>query len=372
MKVTHLVTFFEPSFAGGIQRYVGEVARLQRRIGIDASVLTVTLPVRRHPVIPTSGMSEWSLENQKLPITASNAWAVLFRTPFCPPLLNNLRHIKADIVHIHGPSPWLEFAVRLAQPQAKLVLTVHNSFPNTTLAERLLSRYAGHILQNTMDSVNAIIVPSRVFLEEVTPGKLLKKYNARIHVVPPGVNHNHFYNLALRRDEQLVLFVGHLRHEKGLHVLIEALALMSNCKLLVLASVSYESEYFQKVRRLAIEKLGERAAFVLNPDYRTLLEAYNKAVCVVVPSIGLESWNLVLLEAAACGAACVRSGLPSLAWADFAGVAPPGDALALADVIRRVLEQRPVFEMAALSASQGYSWELTASKSIEVYREVAT
>ena len=124
------------------------------------------------------------------------------------------------------------------------------------------------------------------------------------------------------------------------------------------------------MRRLAQEKLGDRATFVLNPDYKTLFEAYNRATCVVVPSIGLESWNLVLLEAAACGAACVRAGLPSLAWADFAAVAPPGDALALATVIQSAFEHRPALEMAALRAAQGYSWEITASNSIEVYRRV--
>jgi glycosyltransferase involved in cell wall biosynthesis len=223
-----------------------------------------------------------------------------------------------------------------------------------------------------MASANAIIVPSQTFLGEIASEEVLKRCDTRVHIVPPGINHSRFYHLALPRDERLVLFVGHLRREKGLHVLIEALIHMPDYRLQVLASVSYESEYFQNVRKLAQEKLGDRATFVFNPDYRTLFEAYNKAACVVVPSIGLESWNLVLLEAAACGAACVRAGLPSLAWADFAGVAPPGDALALATAVQSALEHRPALEIAALRAAQGYSWERTASQTIEVYKGITT
>ena len=69
--------------------------------------------------------------------------------------------------------------------------------------------------------------------------------------------------------------------------------------------------------------LGDRVKFVLSPDRPTLIDAYNRASCVVVPSLGLESWNLVLLEAAACGTACVRTELPGLAWAEFE-IAPGG------------------------------------------------
>jgi len=370
MKVTHLLTFFEPAYAGGIQRYVSEVARLQRRAGIDASVMTVTLPVGLRPVIPDSTAAEWNSENQELPVTAKNALGIFYRTPVCFSLFSDLRHYSGEIIHLHGPSPWLEFALRAALPRSKLVFTVHNSYPGTTLVERWLSRQAGNMLQNTMASASAIIAPSRAFLKEIAVDEVLKQYDGRVSIVPPGVNHSRFFPLDLPRDERLILFVGHPRREKGLHVLIEALTHLPDCRLLVLASVSYESGYFREVRRMALEKLGDRVSFSLNPDYRTLLEAYNKAACVVAPSTGLESWNLVLLEAAACGTACVRTGLPSLAWADFAEVASPGDARALARSIQGAIEKRAALEASALRAAAGYSWELTAAKTDAVYEGV--
>jgi D-inositol-3-phosphate glycosyltransferase len=372
MKVTHLVTFFEPAYAGGIQRYVGEIARWQRQAGVDASVLTVTLPARRRPAVPASTAAEWNLENRGLPITTRSAWGIFYRTPFCLALLADLRGLAGEIVHLHAPSPWLEFALSLVRPKTSLVLTVHNGYPGTTMAERWLSRRAGALLRSTMAAASAIIVPSQAFLKEIAPDRVLSNRINRIHVVPPGINHSRFYPLNLPRDERLILFVGHLRREKGLHILIEALTHMPDCRLQVLASVSYESQYFQNVRKLAREKLGERVNFVLNPDYNTLLQAYNKAACVVVPSTGLESWNLVLLEAAVCGTACVRSTLPSLAWADFAGVAPPGDALALAAAVRGALEHRTALEMAAVRAARDYSWERTATQTTAVYEDILT
>ena len=135
--------------------------------------------------------------------------------------------------------------------------------------------------------------------------------------------------------------------------------MLPHLRLQVLGTVSYEDSYYKRVRQDAELRLGDRVRFTLSPDSDVLLDAYNRASCLVVPSLGLVSWNLVLLEAAACGTACVRTDLPGLGWADFALTAPPNDASQMAGAIDAAITRREELGAGAESAATGYSWERT-------------
>jgi glycosyltransferase involved in cell wall biosynthesis len=199
------------------------------------------------------------------------------------------------------------------------------------------------------------------------PPRLARSIGPKLYVLPPGVDHQQFRPLGVPRDESCVLFVAHIRPEKGLHVLVEAMSRLPRLRLEVLCTVSYEAAYFRRVRGDARRLLGDRVKFVLSPDRPTLIDAYNRASCVVVPSLGLESWNLVLLEAAACGTACVRTELPGLAWAEFAVPAPTGDAELTARAIERAIADRDELGARAKSAADEYSWERTCRETVAAY-----
>ena len=371
MKVTHLVQFFQPEYVGGIQRYVAELAKRQQQEGLDVSILTVALPARQHYSGNGRVTDDWHRENESLKVLSRKSWGVFQRTPIYPGLVADVRRLEADVLHLHGPSPWFEAALRLARPlQARLVLTLHNTFPQTTMAQRLLGRVGRRLLHSTVHSADVVIAPHSEFLHDLVPEPLLRRSEGRVHFLPPGVDRNHFRPLGVARDEKLVVFVAHLRPEKGLHVLVEAMSMLPDLRLDVLATVSYEDSYYRKVRRQAEALLGPRVRFVLSPGPKALLQAYNRAACVVVPSLGLESWNLVLSEAAACGAACVRSDLPGLAWADFALTAPPNDPRLIARAIERAIAQREELGVQAKRAVNGYTWERTSRETLAAYRHV--
>ena len=369
MRVVHLVQFFEPGYVGGIQRYVAELARRQQEQGLDVSVLTVALPGRYSNGANGNSPAQWKRDNGLLRVVSRRSWGLLLRTPIYPTLLADVRRLDADVVHVHGPSPWFEGALLLARPRrGRLVVTVHNTFPQTTVAQRQLGRVARALLNKTLDRADAVIAPHEAFVQALVSEAARRRLGDRLHILPPGVDAARFPPLGLERDETTVLFVAHLRPEKGLHVLVEALDMLPDLRLDVLATVSYEGAYYERVRRAAEERLGPRVRFVLGPGSDTLVEAYNRAACLAVPSVGLESWNLVLLEAAACGAACVRTDLPGLAWADFALTAPPDDPGRLADAIRTAVGQREELGARAKRAADGYSWERTCRETLAAYR----
>ena len=353
MRVVHLLHFFEPGYVGGIQRYVGELVRSQRDSGIDASVFTVGLPRGSRARIDPDEAARWERDYGRIPVTRRTAWALWQRTPVYPTLFRDLRRLEADVIHLHGPSPWFEAAVALGGSlRGRLVVTLHNTFPRTTAVQRWLGGVGRMLLHRAMDRADAVIAPHAAFLEDLVPERLGRRWAGRMQFVPPGIDHDRFHPTGAPRDPGAVLFVAHLRPEKGLHVLVEAMARLPGYRLEVLASVSYERGYYQRVRRRAEALLGSRVRFTLAPDAETLRDAYNRAGCVVVPSLGLESWNLVLLEAAACGAPCVRTDLPGLAWADFAVAAAAGDPASLADAIEAAMADRKgLGERARLAAA---------------------
>jgi glycosyltransferase involved in cell wall biosynthesis len=364
MKVVHLVHFFQPGYVGGIQRYAVELGHRQQSAGIDVSVFTIELPRLRGGAQPhPNGL------NGSLPVLTKRAWGTFLRTPIYPPLLSDIRHLDADIVHVHGPSPWFDAALLASRPRdACIVLTLHNTFPRTTLAQRWLGRIGQTALHRTIARSKIVIAPHLDFARELIGAATVQGLGDRLRIVPPGVDHTTFRPIGVPRDPNLVIFVAHVRPEKGLHVLVEAVRDLPGIRLEVLATVSYELSYFRRVRRTAQAQLGDRVRFIIDPDPATLVDAYRRAGCVVVPSLGLESWNLVLLEAAACGAPCVRTDLPGMSWADFAVVVPANSPSQLADGIRLALTQVTELGGRASDAARRYSWDRTHQETLAAYR----
>jgi glycosyltransferase involved in cell wall biosynthesis len=390
MKVVHLAPFVEPGYTGGMQRYVTELAREQRCAGIDASIYTLRLG-EPHPHAPSPSTRRGSLNGDYLPVAGRRASFVWQRTPVHPMLVRDLGEIEADVVHLHSPSPTLEAALLLACVRrswkasatggTRLVVTVHNALPRTTHIQRALGRIEQSILAAVLRRADAVIMPHDAFAAEIVPhfGLIDQRPGSghplpgrgwgspRLHIVPPGVDHTRFRDLGLERDPDTMLFVGHVRPEKGLHVLIEAMARLPRLRLEVVAAVSYESKYYGACERRAASILGDRVRFRQNVQAAELEEAYNRAGVVVAPSLALESWNLVLLEAASTGAACVRTQLPGLHWADFAVEARTGDAESLANAIEAAIARREELGCWGKQRANEYSWERTCRETLAAY-----
>ncbi|MBC7252613.1 MAG: glycosyltransferase family 4 protein [Actinobacteria bacterium] len=164
-----------------------------------------------------------------------------------------------------------------------------------------------------------------------------------------------------------LLFVGREEPRKGLQVLLEALPMVR--------------ERHPEVRLLVAGTEGggrmvEGVTWLGRLPDRLLPAAYRTAGVTVAPSLGRESFGIILLEAMACGVPVVASDIPGYRSVVEDGVqgmlVPPGDAGKLAEAVLRLVEDadlRRRLAEAGRSRAEEYSWEKLVIKVEEAYRE---
>jgi glycosyltransferase involved in cell wall biosynthesis len=105
-----------------------------------------------------------------------------------------------------------------------------------------------------------------------------------------------------------VLYAGRLSREKGVHLLIDAMAQVSGD-----LTICGDGPERAELERLGAERLGERMRFLGHVSHAVVLDQMRAAAVVVVPSTWAENQPLVVLDAMACGVAIVAGNTPALA-----------------------------------------------------------
>jgi D-inositol-3-phosphate glycosyltransferase len=218
----------------------------------------------------------------------------------------------------------------------------------------------------------------------------------RVVVIPPGVDTSRFYSIpsdeakefvGVPCDKDMLLFVGRVEPLKGIDTLLEAMALLKQqgtldrhpmCVAVIGGDPEAGPEQItDEMGRLkamsASLDIDDVVTFLGKRDQDTLPYYYSAAIAVVVPS-HYESFGLVALEAMACGRPVVASetgGLAFLVRDNETGFhVPAGDAQALADRLRRLVEDevlRTRLGRQAADYARSYSWRLIADQILSLY-----
>jgi D-inositol-3-phosphate glycosyltransferase len=223
--------------------------------------------------------------------------------------------------------------------------------------------------------------------------QLVALYDApreRIEVVPPGVDHA-FFSPGDQRGARhalglgahpVLLFVGRIQPLKGLHVAIEALALLDDpdAVLLVVGGPSGTDGPFELARaHRLVDELGvrEQVRFV-SPQPHHLLSTYYRAADICVVPSRSESFGLVALEAAACGTPVVAAavgGLTTVVEHGRTGIlVDERAAAAFAAACRALLDDpgaRADIGGAAAERARGYTWSIAAARLRRLYSDLS-
>ncbi len=173
--------------------------------------------------------------------------------------------------------------------------------------------------------------------------------------------------LGLRRTT--LLSVGHLIERKGHHLVIEALADLPGCELLIAGDGEMDAGLRALAKRLGV---AERVRFLGAIPQEQLRDIYGTADMLVLAS-SREGWANVLLESMACGTPVVATriwGTPEVVQTPEAGVLiPERTPAAIANGVRDLLARYPD-RNATRRYAEGFGWEPTTRGQNEIFARI--
>lgn len=174
-------------------------------------------------------------------------------------------------------------------------------------------------------------------------------------------------------EGKFLLNVGNPKAHKNWGRLIEAFAkLESDLKLVLVGTKgNVPRELSEQVKRLNLSKTVIFPQFIPDEDMPFF---YSAAEAFVFPSL-YEGFGLPVLEAMACGTPVICSNISSLpeVVGDAAIKVDPMDVDDISRAMRLIIDDsslRDKLVKKGLARVKEFSWEKTASKTLEVYREV--
>lgn len=377
MKIVHVAIRYPPAEGGG-ERHVQAVCRHLVKLGHEVHILTTSL-AREVPFEMGSYEKE---ENDngvmvhRLPVKhVLPLWG--YGTKIMG-LIENLKELKPDIVHLHGFGyRHSDIVTRQAKRHGwKTVLISHGFIPGRCVMRFIKPFYELLVAKKTCRLVDAAIALSE---EDRQKFKALGARN--IHIIPNGINVQDFANLpspdSFRREyglkNQIILNVSRLANVKGQDLLIKAFSRLEDKEAsLVLIGEDWglKKELEKEANSLGI---ADRVIFTGKVPDEKLLEAYAAADLFVLSS-RLEPFGIVILEAMACGVPVVATrvgGIPSAAG-DCTVLCEP----TVQDIKRGMSEMlgdkgmRNKARDCGLSRSKKFDWFETAKKVDALYSEI--
>jgi phosphatidylinositol alpha-mannosyltransferase len=321
---------------------------LHPRLGRHDEPPPEVIPIGRSVIVPANG----SLPNIILsPRSVFRIRRVLEREQF-------------DVIHVHEPMTPTPGAATLALARCPLVATFHAS---GELSWIKLGKPLWGFLLDRIDHRIAVSEPARASVARYFPGDY--------ELIPNGVLVPERAEAGSR--EQRIVFVGRQEPRKGLQVLLRAwpeIRRRSGMRLRVVGADPLAVRLL--FARLRVSDEGVDVLGFLSQD--DLTQELLRAKVLVAPSLGGESFGMVLTRAFACATPVVASdisGYRGVMEPQAGRLVPPGEPQALAEAVVSLLEDEPAREelgrTARVIAQERYSWEGVAKRLTEVYEALA-
>lgn len=342
------------SLPGGVQGQVLGLARALRRQGHFVRVLG---PCDGPP--PESGVTPLG---NAIPLAANGSVA-----PIAPDPSAALRTIRAlndedfDILHLHEPLvPGCTLTALLYKP-CPVVATFHAAGASASYKwlRMFVRRGASRI-----DIRVAVSKDAAALARSAIGGDFELLFN--------GVETERFANASPWPTESpTVLFVGRHEQRKGLEVLLQAHQQLGlDVRVWIAGNGPQTNELRARYTDPRLEWLGRISDDELNRRWRA-------ADVYCAPSLGGESFGVVLLESMAAGAPVVASDIPgyrNVATHEVdALLVPPGDPIALSKALERVMGDASLaatLRRNGDSRADGYSMDTLARRYVEIYERL--
>jgi glycosyltransferase involved in cell wall biosynthesis len=336
--------------------------------------------VRNRVLVANSRASTIEERHGSVEVLRSAALARIGAVAVCPKMPFELAREDADLIVLHEPNPMALVAYFLARPAGRLIVWYHSDVIRPSWRYRLFYR---PFLRFALSRAVRIVVSSPT-LGRSAPE--LQDFQAKCTVIPFGIEARTLEASdailrrasAIRREisQPTVLFVGRLVPYKGVDVLLEALAGLNVCGLIV-GDGPLRMTLEARARELDIAGRVKFLGSVVDDELAAL---YRACDVFVLPSVTRqEAFGVVQLEAMAAGKPVVSTDVGTgVGWVNRHGetgyVVPPRDAVALREALRRLLAdpslQKSMGDAAAKRVRSTFTLERMIDETLALYRDV--
>ena len=366
-----LVSPYSYTYAGGVGRHVEALAAEFAERGHEVSLLAPYDPDDRLARLTHAGVSPQRRPmpdhlvplGRTLGIAANGSMSTLALSVECfNRLARELRGGDYDVVHVHEPhAPGVSWcAADLAR--SPLVGTFH------CYSTSAVSNNIG-VLAGARRLYNRLHV--RIAVSEAARWTNERFYGGRYRVIPNGVDRDAADPSPKGPSRELrLLFLGRADDRKGLPVLLRAHDALRGAGLAVRLTVAGVAAEEVAPLLLDADGVALRGRVSEGEKWRLLHEA--DVLCA--PSLGGESFGMVLTEAFASGTPVVCSDVGGYREVVRAGVdgllVAPGDVAELAAALRALAEdpaRRERMGAAARVRAERFAWPQVAAEVLEAY-----
>jgi D-inositol-3-phosphate glycosyltransferase len=389
---------------GGMNVYVREVTRQLGEMGVHVDVFTRSQDEHVPHVLHDLGYGNRIVHvraGPEIPIPKSEL------STYLPQFVQGIheftynKDLKYDLIHSHY---WMSGVAAIDLKSTWHIPIVH-MFHTLGLMKNRVAQYSEEIEGEYRLEGERQVLQTADKIVVATPAELAQLqwlYQAdvrKIIIIPPGVDIGRFYpippdeakeNIGVAPCGRMILFVGRIEPLKGLDVLIEAIAIMSQkgvmkensfCLAVIGGEPDVSSDQMsaEMARIQALREqygLEEFVVFLGKRSQDSLPYYYSAAEAVVIPS-QYESFGMVALEAMACGTPVVASQIGGLAYLVQDGktgfTVPVDEPEALADRLTTLLldsELRKKMGNQAVEVAQDYAWNKIATRLLALYKDI--
>lgn len=377
MKIA-LISPYDFPYPGGVTEHIIALAKGARQRGHEVHILAACSGYQGETYPYTKAVT-----HRVMSIPIAGAVARVGLSPLGYARVKRILQCEAfDVIHLHEPlTPSITWWVLLHTPKLPKTVTIgtfhaYHERPNWLYAQ---SRPIFGKLFSRLDSLITVSGAAYNFAYRMFPGDY--------RIIPNGIDldrfgqKRHSPTCSCLSDQQhplTILFVGRLDKRKGFLNLLEAFVKLKpdypHLRLRMVGPFApKEGELYQKIAQAQHVTDIEFVGYV-SPD--RLPGFYHQADIFCAPSIGFESFGIVLLEAMAAGLPIVASniaGYRSLLTDGQEGLlTPPGQPDVLAGALRQLIDspqqRQEMGQRGRLKAAE-YSWDHIVDKILDVYRD---
>lgn len=379
---------FPPRVIGGISPHVYFLSKSLAKNGVKVYVVTCDFPdTPMHEVI--DGVEVYRVDSYKNPAPDFATWVYLMNLNMqreAAAIVNKVAD-RIDVFHAHD---WLVATACIGLKHVfrkPLLATMHSTEIGRrdglhTPTERMIHETEAWLTYEAW----RVICCSNYMVSHVKWAFGLPE--DKLSMVPNGVNTSVYEGIEKEDlkefrakfalpEEKIVLFVGRLVYEKGIHVLINAVPKILekvNAKFLIVGNGYMKDQLLNIAKSMRLE---HKILFLGFVDETTLVKLQKCADVSVVPSL-FEPFGIVALEAMAAKSPVVVSdtgGLSEIVEHDLTGVKVyPNNPESLAWGITKVLQDenysRYISENAYRKVRDKFGWNNIAEKTVQIYRAV--